>query len=304
MTAQQMARAILELGAGRKVILFAPMVSGRKGEYARLFERLAREGFVRVRVNGELYDIEEVPKLDKNRKHTIQVVVDRIVVKDNVMTRLMDSIETACRLSGGTIAVEDDAGGSHVYSEHYGCPVCNTSVREISPRMFSFNNPHGACETCHGLGVLMEIDPDLVVPDAKRSLSQGAIAAWGVPPGKFASRMIRHLARSLRFDEDTPFENLPEDARRVILYGGPMADAYSTPFEGVIPNLMRRMKETATGEISEDISRFLNNITCPTCRGARLKQEILHLNRPEEHLRAHAMSVDDMSFYPGAQSQP
>ena len=298
MTIQQMAQAVLDLGAGKKVILFAPLITGRKGEYTKLFERLAREGFVRVRINGEFYDIEEVPKLDKNKKHTIDVVVDRIVIKDGVMTRLLDSIEMACKLSGGTLAVEDDLGKSYIYSEHYSCPVCNTSFPEISPRMFSFNNPHGACETCHGLGVLIEIDPDLVVPEKRRSLNQGAIVPWGVPPGRFASRMIRYLAKNLKFDADAPFEKLPEDARRTILYGGPMKDAYSAPFEGVIPNLTRRMKETATGEISEDISRFLNNITCPACKGARLKNEILHITIADKNIyELTTVSVDDLLEY-------
>ncbi len=299
MSIQQMARAVFELGVGRKVILFSPLISGRKGEYAKLFERLAREGFVRVRVNGELYDIEEVPGLEKNKKHTIEVVVDRIVLKDQVMTRLLDSIETACKLSGGTITVEDDRGGSYIYSEHYSCPVCNTSFSEISPRMFSFNNPHGACDTCHGLGVLIKIDPDLVIPDKRRSLSQGAIVSWGVPPGRFASRMISYLAKNLRFDENTPFEKIPEEARQVILYGGPMKDSYAEPFEGVIPNLSRRLKETETGEISNDISRFLNNITCPSCNGARLKNEVLHITVGDKNIfELTAMNVDELiSFF-------
>ncbi len=299
MSIQQMAQAVLEYGPGRKVILFSPLISGRKGEYTKLFERLAREGFVRVRVNGELYDIEEVPRLDKNKKHTIEVVVDRIVLKDQVMTRLLDSIETACKLSGGTITVEDDLGGSYIYSEHYSCPVCNTSFSEISPRMFSFNNPHGACDMCHGLGVLIKIDPDLVIPDKKRSLSQGAIISWGVPPGRFASRMIRYLAKNLRFDENTPFERIPEEARQVILYGGAMKDSYAEPFEGVIPNLSRRLKETETGDISNDISRFLNNITCPSCKGARLKNEVLHITIGDKNIfELTAMNVDDLiSFF-------
>ena len=299
MSIQQMAQAVLEYGPGRKVILFSPLISGRKGEYTKLFERLAREGFVRVRVNGELYDIEEVPHLDKNKKHTIEVVVDRIVLKDQVMTRLLDSIETACKLSGGTITVEDDLGGSYIYSEHYSCPVCNTSFSEISPRMFSFNNPHGACDTCHGLGVLIKIDPDLVIPDKRRSLSQGAIISWGVPPGRFASRMIRYLAKNLRFDENTPFEKIPEEARQVILYGGAMKDSYAEPFEGVIPNLSRRLKETDTGDISNDISRFLNNITCPSCNGARLKNEVLHITIGDKNIfELTAMNVDDLiSFF-------
>ncbi|HPC47966.1 MAG TPA: excinuclease ABC subunit UvrA, partial [Deltaproteobacteria bacterium] len=149
MSVQQMVQAVTGLGTGRKVVLLSPVVSSRKGEYAKLFERLAMDGFVRVRVDGEFHDLDDPPRLEKNRKHTVEVVVDRIVVRDGVETRLHDSIETACRLSGGVLRVEDDTGAAAVYSEHHGCPVCNTSLSELTPRMFSFNNPHGACPTCH-----------------------------------------------------------------------------------------------------------------------------------------------------------
>ena len=301
MTIQQMAQSVMDIGPGSRIMLLAPVVTGRKGEYAKLLDKLSREGFVRVRINGEFFDLEDVPKLDKNRKHTIEVVIDRVVLKDGVVSRLIDSIEMACRLSGGTLAVVDDKDGYTVYSEHHGCPVCNTSLPEISPRMFSFNNPHGACGNCHGLGVLIEIDPDLVVPDGGRSMARGAIAPWGVPPGKFAARMITYLARNLRFDEDAPFHDLPEDVKRTILYGGPMKDQYSAPFEGVIPNLTRRMKESDTGDISDEISRFLNTITCPMCSGARLKKELLHVTIGSKNIfELTTLSVDDlMGFFDG-----
>ncbi len=306
MTVQQMAQAVMELGQGRRAVLLAPMVAGRKGEYAKLFERLSREGFVRVRINGEYFELEEVPRLDRNRKHDIEVVVDRVVLKEGVMSRLLDSIETACRLSGGTLAVVDDTGASRVFSEQYGCPVCNTSLPEISPRMFSFNNPHGACETCHGLGMLLEIDPDLVVPDRKRSLNQGALVPWGVPPGRFAGRMIRSLERSLGFDGDTPFEDLPDKVKDVILYGGFLDEPHGGPFEGVIPNLTRRMKETATGDISEDISRFLNTVACPACGGARLRKEILNVRVGGRNIfELTSMAVDDlMGFFSRLELSP
>ncbi|NMD41102.1 MAG: excinuclease ABC subunit UvrA [Deltaproteobacteria bacterium] len=301
MTIQQMAQSVMDIGPGSRIMLLAPVVTGRKGEYAKLLDKLSREGFVRVRINGEFFDLEDVPKLDKNRKHTIEVVIDRVVLKDGVVSRLIDSIEMACRLSGGTLAVVDDKDGYTVYSEHHGCPVCNTSLPEISPRMFSFNNPHGACGNCHGLGVLIEIDPDLVVPDGDRSMARGAIAPWGVPPGKFAARMVTYLARNLRFDEDAPFHDLPEDVKRTILYGGPMKDQYSAPFEGVIPNLTRRMKESDTGDISDEISRFLNTITCPMCSGARLKKELLHVTIGSKNIfELTTLSVDDlMVFFDG-----
>ncbi|HON37697.1 MAG: excinuclease ABC subunit UvrA [Desulfomonilia bacterium] len=277
MTIQQMAQAVLGLEPGSKVIIYAPVITGRKGEYTKLFESLAKDGFVRVRIDGEVYDIEEVPKLDKKKKHSIDVVVDRLVIKEGISQRLVDSIEIACRLSGGILKIGDDKGGETVYSEHYGCPVCNVSYPEISPRMFSFNNPHGACSHCTGLGVLLEIDPDLVVPNPELSLLQGAILPWGSTPGRFATRLIRHLARVLGFNPNTPFKDLDEEVRHAILYGDHIVGPYGYPYEGVIPNLHRKLAETENGEIRSDISRFLSNKSCPECGGARLKKEMLHV---------------------------
>jgi len=284
MTVQQMANAVLARGQGAKVIIEAPVVTGRKGEYTKLFEGLAKDGFVRVSIDGEMYDIEDVPALDKNRKHTIDVVVDRIVIKEGVNQRLVDSIEIACRLSEGVLKVREAHGGETVYSEHYNCPTCNISLPEISPRMFSFNNPHGACPRCTGLGVLLEVDPELVVPNPGLSLMQGAVVPWGVPPGKFATRLIRHLARVLGFDPDTPFERLDEDIRRVIFHGNGIRGPWGSPFEGVIPNLQRRLQETETGDIREDVSRFLDYQTCPECHGARLKKEMLSVRVGEKSI--------------------
>jgi len=277
MTIQQMAQAVLGLEPGSKVIIHAPVITGRKGEYTKLFEGLAKDGFVRVRIDGEVYGIEEVPKLDKKKKHSIDVVVDRLVIKEGVSQRLVDSIEIACRLSGGILKIGDDKGRETVYSEHYGCPVCNVSYPEISPRMFSFNNPHGACSHCTGLGVLLEIDPDLVVPNPELSLMQGAVLPWGSTPGRFATRLIRHLARALGFDPNTPFKDLDEGVKHAILYGDHIQGPYGYPYEGVIPNLGRKLAETENGEIRNDISRFLSNRACPECGGARLKKEMLHV---------------------------
>ncbi|HPJ92480.1 MAG TPA: excinuclease ABC subunit UvrA [Deltaproteobacteria bacterium] len=294
-TIQQMATSVYSMGEGSRIIIYAPVVSDRKGEYTKLFESLTKDGFVRVRIDGELYDLEDTPQLDKNKKHTIDVVVDRIVIKPGVLTRLIDSIEIACRLSGGVLKVGDDKGGESIYSEHYNCPVCNISFPEISPRMFSFNNPHGACDMCSGLGMLLEVDPELVIPNTKLSLKDGAIAAWGSPPGRFASRMIRHLGRSLDFDINLPFEDLDKDIQQTLLYGGTVFGPYGTPFEGIIPNLTRRLSDTDTGEIRSDISRFLNNRVCPQCNGDRLKKEILHVLIDEKNIAdLTRMSVDDL----------
>ena len=294
-TIQQMAEAVFSRDEGSRIIIYAPVVTGRKGEYTKLFESFTKDGFVRVRIDGELYDLEDIPSLDKNKKHTIDVVVDRIVIKQGVLTRLIDSIEIACRLSGGILKVGDDRGGETIYSEHYSCPVCNVSFPEISPRMFSFNNPHGACERCGGLGMLLEVDPELVIPNTRLSLKGGAIAAWGSPPGKFASRMIRHLGKSLDFDINTPFEELDKSIQHTLLFGGPVVGPYGSPFEGIIPNLTRRLSDTETGEIRSDISRFLNNRICPQCQGDRLKKEILHILVGDKNIAdLTGMSVDDL----------
>ena len=288
MTVQQMAQAVLGMGQGARAVIEAPVVTGRKGEYAKLFESLAKDGFVRVSIDGETYDIEDVPALDKNRKHSIDVVVDRIVVREGVNQRLVDSIEIACRLSGGVLKVRDHKGGETVYSEHYSCPVCNVSLPEISPRMFSFNNPHGACPRCTGLGVLLEVDPELVVPNPGLSLLKGAIAPWGSPPGRFATRLIRHLARLLGFDPETPFEDLDRETRQAILYGNGLSGPWGSPYEGVIPNLRRKLAESEAGEIREDVSRFLDDQPCPECHGARLKPEILSV-------RIDGKNIDDLT---------
>jgi len=268
MTVGQMADAILAAG-GERIILYAPVVRDRKGEYARQIENYAKDGFVRVRIDGTTYEIEDVPKLDKNKKHSIDVVVDRLVLKEGVRPRLVESIETAVRLSGGILKVEDGKGET-LYSELFSCPVDNISYPEMSPRIFSFNNPHGACQVCSGLGVLLEIDPEKVIPHPERSLREGALAPWGVPPGRFAMRMIRRLGRSLDFDLDTPFERLDPAVRHAILHG-------TRSFEGVLPNLMRRIKENETGEIQEYLTEYLSYKTCPGCDGSRLRSESLHV---------------------------
>ncbi len=268
MTVGQMADAVLSSG-GERVVLYAPVVRDRKGEYVKQIEGYAKDGFVRVRIDGTTYEIEDVPRLDKNKKHTIDVVVDRLILKEGVRPRLVESIETAVRVSGGIIKVEDSSGET-LYSELFSCPVDNVSYPEVSPRMFSFNNPHGACQICGGLGVLLEIDPEKVIPHPERSLKEGALAPWGVPPGRFAMRMIRRLGRTLGFDLDTPFERLDPTVRHAILNGG-------HGFEGVLPNLMRRVKENETGEIQEYLTEYLSYTTCPGCGGSRLRNESLHV---------------------------
>ncbi len=298
MTIQQMASAVLALGPGAKIMIQAPVVTGRKGEYTKLFESLAKDGFVRVSIDGEMYDIEDVPSLDKKKKHTIDVIVDRIVIKEGINQRLIDSIEIACRLSEGILKIREASGKETIYSEHYSCPVCSVSFPEISPRMFSFNNPHGACPRCTGLGVLLEVDPELVVPNTGLSLLQGAVVSWGAPPGKFATRLIRHLSRTLGFDPKTPFEELDAEIQKTIFYGNGARGPWGTPFEGAIPNLERKLTDTDTGEIRSDVQRFLNYKACPECNGARLKKEMLHVEIGGKNIfQLTDMSVDCLLDY-------
>ncbi|MEA2102505.1 MAG: excinuclease ABC subunit UvrA [Thermodesulfobacteriota bacterium] len=271
MTQQQMAHSVAALPEGQRVIIYAPVVRQRKGEYAAFFERMTKDGFVRIRIDSVIYEMEELPVLDKNKKHDIDVVVDRIIIKPGILSRLADSIEIACRLSDGILRVGVGKGQEMVFSEQYSCPVCNISYPEITPAMFSFNNPRAACETCKGLGVLLEVDEGLVVPNPGLSMVKGAIAPWGVPPGRFAMRMIRKLARKHGFDVHTPFNELPVEVQQIILYGD------NRRYEGVVPNLERRSKKSETGDIRGDVSRYLDMKACPACNGARLKKEILNV---------------------------
>lgn len=301
MTVQQIAETVMAKAEGDKgrIIIYAPVVRDRKGEYQKLFEELARGGFVRVRVDGETFDIEEVPPLNKYQNHTIDVIVDRIVIKKGVRTRLVDSLETAAKLGQDIVKVGFIGGEEEVFSEKNSCPVCGISYPEISPRFFSFNSPHGACPTCGGLGVLLEFDPDLVIPDKSLSLIEGAIAPWGVPPNRFARRLIRHIARRMGFDPGVPFVELDPDIQNAILYGGSGKSPYSYRFSGVIPNLMKRMKGSDSDETGKyGISKYLNIRPCPTCNGARLKKEALHVLVGSKNIYdITRLSVDDVLIF-------
>lgn len=295
MTIQQIVDRILSFGKDKKIFVLSPVVRDRKGEYQRLFDDLTKDGFVRVRVDGITYDIEETPKLDKFKKHNIDVVVDRIILKPGVRSRLTDSIEIACRLSDGLVKIEDAYGKERIFSETHTCPFCGVSFPEISPRMFSFNNPHGACSVCGGLGILLEIDPDLVVPNHKLSLIDGAIAPWGVPPGRFAKRLIRHIANNLGFDPNMAFYKLEKDIQHKILYGSNEVTGHSRPYEGVIPNLMRRLKEDYSDETDKDITRFLSNKICPECGGSRLRKEVLSIFIAGKNIyEVTCLSIDEL----------
>ena len=288
-TVDEVVEQVMAFGEGARVQIIAPAVRGRKGEHVKLLEQIQKDGYVRVKVDGEIYDIADVPKLDKKLKHTIDVIVDRIVVRAGAESRLAGSLETAFAFGAGLAKVEHN-GEEQIFSENYACPDCGVSIEELTPRMFSFNNPYGACPTCSGLGALMKIDPALIVPNEELSLRQGAINVTGWQSSNTASIAGMYLAAlgdKYGFDMDTPFNKLSEQARHAILYGTGNErihieyrrefgeGSYDSPFEGVIPNLERRYKETQSDYMKHEIEEYMANIPCPDCKGKRLKSESL-----------------------------
>lgn len=288
-TVDEVVEQVMAFGEGARVQIIAPAVRGRKGEHVKLLEQIQKDGYVRVKVDGEIYDIADVPKLDKKLKHTIDVIVDRIVVRAGAESRLAGSLETAFAFGAGLAKVEHN-GEEQLFSENYACPDCGVSIEELTPRMFSFNNPYGACPTCSGLGALMKIAPALIVPNEELSLRQGAINVTGWQSSNTASIAGMYLAAlgdKYGFDMDTPFNKLSEQARHAILYGTGNErihieyrrefgeGSYDSPFEGVIPNLERRYKETQSDYMKHEIEEYMANIPCPDCKGKRLKSESL-----------------------------
>ena len=300
-TISQMVDLILEQPQGRRLMLLAPVVQGRKGEHIQILERLKAEGFVRARVDGKVVELDNAPALDLRRNHTIEVVVDRFRVRADVGLRLAESLETTVRLSDGLVIVspiDDDGGDDRVFSTRFSCSECGYSLSELEPRLFSFNNPAGACPRCDGLGVIQFFDPEKVVQDASLSLPGGAVRGWD-RRNAYYYQMIRSLAKHYRFDIDTPFSKLNEKIRQVILYGsgdqkivfeylhnkrGAIKRTHS--FEGVIPNMQRRYHETESNMVREDLSRYQSSQPCPSCNGHRLNESARHvfvndINLPE-----------------------
>ncbi|MCX5679090.1 MAG: excinuclease ABC subunit UvrA [Candidatus Omnitrophica bacterium] len=278
-TSQEIVDRILELPKGAKIFILAPLIRGRKGEYKELFVKAKKDGFVRVRVDGDIMEVGNKITLDKNKKHSIEIVVDRILLKDDVKKRLTDSVETALSAGGGLVIVSIE--GSSVkndilFNEQYACVDCGISLEEISPRIFSFNSPYGACPSCGGLGNKMEIDPELVVSDKSRPVIS-AVDAWrrgGKGLYIYYRRLLRSLAREHDFDIETPFKNLPKDIKDIILYGEKDRDDWKA-FEGVVPNLERRFRETESEFIKTEINKYMSESPCPACKGAGLKPESL-----------------------------
>src|SRR6478672_1321366 len=290
MTISQMVDAVLTLPEETRLMILAPAVVNRKGEQVELFVELRAKGFVRVRVDGKVYEIDAVPKLTKNTKHTVEVVVDRLRVRQDLKQRIAESFETALRNGDGrAIAVEMDTNVEHLYSAKFACPICNYSLEELEPRLFSFNNPMGACPRCDGLGAISFFDPKRVVAFPQLSLASGAIKGWD-RRNQFYFQMLQSLGKHYGFDLDKPFDKLPERIQQMILYGSDkekiafqyLSDRGKTvtrehAFEGIIPNLERRYRETDSIMVREELAKYLNSKPCPECEGTRLRREARHV---------------------------
>lgn len=285
----EMVDRVLSLEEGTKIQLLAPIVRGKKGQHVKELEKARRSGYVRVKVDDILYDLSETISLDKNKKHTIEIVVDRLVVKEGIRSRLTDSLETVFSLTGNIAAVEIIGKETWLFSQKYACPEHNISIEELTPRMFSFNNPYGACENCTGLGVFQRIDPDLIVPNLDLSIAQGAIKAPGwnsLDDTSIAMMYYQAISQKYHIPLDVPVKNLPKDALKPFLYGtteelflhrvqeNGRTSGYRAPFEGIIPNMERRAKEGSEWAKAE-ISAYMASVPCPVCHGKRLKKEIL-----------------------------
>ncbi|WP_409433764.1 excinuclease ABC subunit UvrA [Litorimonas sp. RW-G-Af-16] len=287
-TVSQMVDKVMALPADTKLYILAPVVRGRKGEFKKDFADYMKQGFQRAKINGEIVRIEDAPDLDKKYKHDIDVVIDRVVVREGLETRLAESIEQALRLADGLAVAENaDTQERMLFSEKFACPVSGFTISEIEPRLFSFNNPHGACPVCDGLGKELKFDPNLVIPDDSRSLAGGAIAAWPNKTSGLYMQTIKALSKHYGFKVDMPFAELSEGAQNVVLYGtgGQAIDfvyqddkrTYKTkkPFEGVIPNLERRYRETESTWMREELAKYMSDAQCDTCEGKRLRPEAL-----------------------------
>ncbi|MBX2807985.1 MAG: excinuclease ABC subunit UvrA [Cellvibrionaceae bacterium] len=290
-TVSEIVDTLLELPEGTKLMLLAPMIRERKGEHLQVFEQLQRDGFVRVRVDGKVYELDDTPKLNKKQKHTIEAVVDRFKVRDDIQLRLAESVETALNLADGLAIINfmDDEQPDQLFSANYACPLCDYSLSELEPRLFSFNNPAGACPSCDGLGVKQYFDEDKIVQFPEASLSEGAIRSWD-KRNVYYFHMLKSLAKHYKFDVDTPWKKLKKAHKRAILYGSgdteinfvyinDRGDTYKRKhaFEGVIPNLERRYRDTESQTVREELAKLLSTQDCPDCCGTRLREEARHV---------------------------
>ncbi|ESU89200.1 excinuclease ABC, A subunit [Streptococcus pyogenes GA03799] len=287
-SAEQIVEQVLALPERTRMQILAPIVRRKKGQHKTIFEKIQKDGFVRVRVDGDIFDVTEVPELSKSKMHNIEVVIDRLVNKDGIRSRLFDSVEAALRLGDGYLMIDTMDGNELLFSEHYSCPVCGFTVPELEPRLFSFNAPFGSCPTCDGLGIKLEVDLDLVVPDPSKSLREGALAPWNPISSNYYPTMLEQAMASFGVDMDTPFEALTEEERDLVLYGSGDREFHfhyvndfggerniDIPFEGVVTNVNRRYHETNSDYTRNVMRGYMNELTCATCHGYRLNDQAL-----------------------------
>lgn len=287
-SAEQIVEQVLALPERTRMQILAPIVRRKKGQHKTIFEKIQKDGYVRVRVDGDIFDVTEVPELSKSKMHNIEVVIDRLVNKDGIRSRLFDSVETALRLGDGYLMIDTMDGNELLFSEHYSCPVCGFTVPELEPRLFSFNAPFGSCPTCDGLGIKLEVDLDLVVPDPSKSLKEGALAPWNPISSNYYPTMLEQAMASFGVDMDTPFEALTEEERDLVLYGSGDREFHfhyvndfggerniDIPFEGVVTNVNRRYHETNSDYTRNVMRGYMNELTCATCHGYRLNDQAL-----------------------------
>ena len=313
---EQMVDAVLALPERTKIQILAPIVYQKKGQHKKVFEMIQREGYVRVRVDGEIYEITEVPELEKNRKHEISIVIDRIVVKEGVRSRLFGSFETALHLAKGYAVVDVIGQEEMLFSEHYSCPYCGFTVGELEPRLFSFNAPFGACPECDGLGIKLEVDEDLVIPDQSKTLAEGAIVPWNPISSQYYPELLRQACESFGIDMNTPFEDLPEEHREIVLRGsageafhfhyendfGGVRDV-EVPFEGVLTNIKRRYHETNSDFTRDQMRLYMTELTCQACHGFRLNPQALSVQINEVNIgELSQLAIDKaLTFVEGLQ---
>ena len=305
---EQIVDQVLELPDRQRLQILAPIVRKKKGQHKNIIEKVQKDGYVRVRVDGEIFDVTEVPELSKSQQHTIEVVVDRIVIKDGIRSRLFDSVEAALRIADGYVVIDTMDENELLFSEHYACPVCGFTVPELEPRLFSFNAPFGSCPDCDGLGIKLEVDLDLVVPDSSKTLREGALAPWNPISSNYYPQMLEQAMIQFGIDMDKPFEDLSPEDRHLIFYGSDGKEFHfhyenefggvrdiDIPFEGVVTNINRRYHETSSDFTRNQMLSYMNELTCATCRGYRLNDQALSVRVGGEK-GLHIGQISDLSI--------
>ena len=305
---EQIVDQVLEFPERQRLQILAPIIRKKKGQHKNIIEKVQKDGYVRVRVDGEIYDVTEVPELSKSKQHTIEVVVDRIVIKEGIRSRLFDSVEAALRIADGYVVIDTMDDKELLFSEHYACPVCGFTVPELEPRLFSFNAPFGSCPDCDGLGIKLEVDLDLVVPDDRLSLREGALAPWNPISSNYYPQMLEQAMIQFGIDMDTPFSNLSQEEKDLVLYGSKGKEFHfhyenefggvrdiEIPFEGVVNNIHRRFRETNSDFTRNQMRSYMNELTCATCHGYRLNDQALSVRVGGEK-GMHIGEVSDLSI--------